>query len=329
MAPGDTASNSPVLIVHRAAHEIGGNCIEISFAGHRILLDAGTPLEAPSPEDSNPVPESLDTTQPVDAVIVSHPHQDHHGLLRRLPESWPVWCGAPTESLMRLTMGLTGNAIPQTNVSCYASFRPFEVGPFKITAFLTDHSAFDAHMLLVEVGGKSILYSGDFRRTGRKAALVDRMLKSPLQVLMSSCWRELPLGGRVDFQPRQTLRRSSSRFFEKRRGAYSLLGRPRTSTEPSPSTGRANRRSAPWFSFSTRLMCSSGWGNTTTACLRWAASTTRGCHLRHQADVREPRADEQGCVHRAMLHIVLLQCGRWGCRGACRVEASTRPLPPG
>lgn len=82
---------------------------------------------------------------------------------------------------MRLTMDLTGNAIPQTNVSCYASFRPFEVGPFKITPFLTDHSAFDAHMLLVEVGGKSILYAGDFRKTGRKAALVDRMLRSPPQ----------------------------------------------------------------------------------------------------------------------------------------------------
>src|SRR5690606_23963055 len=56
---------------------------------------------------------------------------------------------------------------------------PFAVGPFTITPYLTDHSAFDAHMLLVDVGGKRILYTGDFRRVGRKAVLVDRFLASP------------------------------------------------------------------------------------------------------------------------------------------------------
>ena len=170
-------TKNPVLVVHRSADEIGGNCIEITFEGHRILLDAGSPLDAPS-TDANPVPVSLDTTRPVDAVIVSHPHQDHYGLLRGLPESWPVWCGAPTESLMRLTAALTGDSVPQI-VHSYISFSPFAVGPFRIRPLLTDHSAFDAHMILVEVGGKSVLYSGDFRRTGRKYALVDRMLKSP------------------------------------------------------------------------------------------------------------------------------------------------------
>ncbi len=36
------------LTVHRATHEIGGNCIEINAAdGHRIILDVGRPLDAP------------------------------------------------------------------------------------------------------------------------------------------------------------------------------------------------------------------------------------------------------------------------------------------
>ena len=56
---------------------------------------------------------------------------------------------------------------------------PFAVGPFKVTPILTDHSAFDAYMLLVESEGKRILYTGDFRRHGRKSALVDAMLASP------------------------------------------------------------------------------------------------------------------------------------------------------
>ena len=79
---------------------------------------------------------------------------------------------------MRLTAALTGGSLPQV-VHPFRSFEPFAVGPFKITPLLTDHSAFDAHMILVEVGGRKILYSGDFRRRGRKSMLVDRMITSP------------------------------------------------------------------------------------------------------------------------------------------------------
>ncbi len=170
-------TKNPRLIVHRSAHQIGGNCIEIAYQGHRLILDAGSPLDR-QPEDVDPVPPSLDTSSPVDGVVVSHPHQDHYGLLRGLPESWPVWCGRPTEALMRLTAALTGGSLPQV-VHTFNSFTPFVVGPFKITPLLTDHSAFDAHMVLVEVGGRKILYSGDFRRTGRKSKLVDRMIATP------------------------------------------------------------------------------------------------------------------------------------------------------
>jgi ribonuclease J len=56
---------------------------------------------------------------------------------------------------------------------------PFAIGPFTVTPMLTDHSAFDAYMLLVEAAGKRILYTGDFRRHGRKSALVDRIMAKP------------------------------------------------------------------------------------------------------------------------------------------------------
>jgi transposase InsO family protein len=59
---------------------------------------------------------------------------------------------------------------------------PFRLGKFEITPFLTDHSAFDAYMLLVEAGGRRILYSGDFRIHGRKSALVDRLMANPPRV---------------------------------------------------------------------------------------------------------------------------------------------------
>ncbi len=56
---------------------------------------------------------------------------------------------------------------------------PFAIGPFTVTTYLTDHSAFDAYMLLVEGAGKRILYTGDFRRHGRKSVLVDRFMANP------------------------------------------------------------------------------------------------------------------------------------------------------
>ena len=49
---------------------------------------------------------------------------------------------------------------------------PLEIGPFVITPYLVDHSAFDAYSLLVEAGGRRLFYSGDFRAHGRKGSTV-------------------------------------------------------------------------------------------------------------------------------------------------------------
>jgi len=40
------------------------------------------------------------TTRPVDAVLLSHPHQDYYGLLGEAPADWPVHCGAACERLV-------------------------------------------------------------------------------------------------------------------------------------------------------------------------------------------------------------------------------------
>ena len=52
-------------------------------------------------------------------------------------------------------------------------------GLFASRLFLRIHSAFDAYMLLIEVDGCRLLYSGDFRIHGRKSSLVTRMMASP------------------------------------------------------------------------------------------------------------------------------------------------------
>lgn len=169
----------PILTVHRSTNSIGGNCVEILFDGRRLILDVGSPLDAEKKaKPETLIPPTLDLKSPVEAVIISHAHQDHYGLLPALPKAWPIWCGQATGILMRLTAGLSGVKIGHT-LHNYEAFKAFKTGPFTITPYLTDHSAYDAYMLLVEVAGKRILYSGDFRRVGRKSVLVDRMMKEP------------------------------------------------------------------------------------------------------------------------------------------------------
>jgi ribonuclease J len=166
------------LTVHRSTNEIGGNCIEIATSdGGRLILDLGRPLDAPRDAVDLLAP-SLDATKPVDGVLISHPHQDHYGLLEEAPKSWPVFCGEATARLIRLTSGIRGTETDRI-FRPWKSGVPLRAGPFRITPFLTDHSAFDADMLLIQVDGKRILYSGDFRAHGRKSVLVDRFMMNP------------------------------------------------------------------------------------------------------------------------------------------------------
>lgn len=212
----------PHLTIHRCAHEIGGNCIEIVASdGSRILLDAGRPLWAARDADLQTlVPATLDTAKPTLAVLISHPHLDHWGLLGALPATWPVWTGPASCELIRASAAMDRRPIRQA-LHAWQSGKPTQIGPFTVTPRLVDHSAFDAYMLQIDVDGRRLLYTGDFRRHGRKRALVDRLMDQPpanVDVLLTegtNLGRDRPIltEEQLSWQFVHLFRRTSGRVF--------------------------------------------------------------------------------------------------------------------
>ena len=87
--------------------------------------------------------------------------------------------GAATERILRASTLFTPTGLDFNNVLHLECGKPLSIGPFTITAYLNDHSAYDAYSLLISADGRRVFYSGDFRGHGRKSALFERFLKRP------------------------------------------------------------------------------------------------------------------------------------------------------
>ena len=170
--------------IHRGTKEIGGTCIEVEARGKRIALDVGLPLDAPKDEDSHegllpPVPGFRERDDSLLGVLISHPHQDHYGLARHIRPEVPIHIGQDAHNIMEAASAWVPNGHAFADPRFIADRQPVEIGPFRITPYLVDHSAFDAYALLVEADGKRVFYSGDFRGHGRKAGLFDALTGNP------------------------------------------------------------------------------------------------------------------------------------------------------
>ncbi len=160
------------ITIHRGAHEIGGTCIQLSTSKTTILLDLGLPLSAESKKIN------VASFQP-DAVLISHPHQDHFGLIEKLPPETPVYLGKLTKELIDATRMFLDMPLFTNNFKFYEKWQPFNLGDFRLTAYLVDHSAADAYGFLIEAEGKRLFYSGDFRGHGNKNKLFHKMITDP------------------------------------------------------------------------------------------------------------------------------------------------------
>lgn len=162
--------------IHRGATQIGGSCVELEHEGSRILIDLGLPLDA-DPQDATLLPPI--ETDGLKALIISHPHLDHYGLLHHLPNPVPIAMGEAARRIIHAAADFITGSIPILDGPDLAHRRPITIGPFTITPYLVDHSAYDAYALMIEAGEKRLFYSGDLRDHGRKSKLTEQLISDP------------------------------------------------------------------------------------------------------------------------------------------------------
>ena len=169
------------VCIRRGADQIGGTCIEIESAGSRLVLDIGQPLDSPDAQSADMPQVSGFEKGDVSllGVVLSHPHLDHYGLAFRLPRTITFLMGEASERILAAAAVFTPSGGTFDHVIHLVNRKPIELGPFLITPFLMDHSAYDSYALLIESGGKRIFYTGDLRGHGRKAKLFDRLVAHP------------------------------------------------------------------------------------------------------------------------------------------------------
>ena len=220
------------ICIHRGTKEIGGTCIEIEAKGKRVVLDVGLPLD-PSEEGHDYLLPEVSGFREADetllGVVISHPHQDHYGLARKIRAEIPVYIGEAAHNILKAASPYVPNGHAFSNPRFIADRTPVEIGPFRITPYLVDHSAFDAYALLIEADGKRVYYSGDFRAHGRKAKLIEEIIKNPpkdIDVLMMEGTTIGRTGMGEDFPTESELEKEFIQAFQKTEGLHFVWTSP-------------------------------------------------------------------------------------------------------
>lgn len=187
------------ITIHRGSKEVGGNCIEIRSGETRIILDIGMPLfdedrqaldtftlRRKSTEDLKSqgilpnVPGLFDTDAPSpNAILLSHAHLDHTGLLNHAQDSIPIYASSGTSKMMLAGSLFAGQVeLPRERFREIEPEQPVTIGNFTVTGYAVDHSIYGCLAFLIEAEGKRLLYTGDLRSHGRKPGMGKRLIEA-------------------------------------------------------------------------------------------------------------------------------------------------------
>lgn len=169
--------------IHRGARQIGGTAVEIAAGRTRLLIDCGSELNGAQGTISDASMRELLRTRQFDAVLLTHYHGDHIGLLDAIPEDMPIYMSPAIFTVLKTQQrflkqpkmqALLDDA--QGRLHIIPPGGTFLLGDFAITPYYVDHSAYYAYMYVLEAEGKVVLHSGDFRAHGKLGGALKKLL---------------------------------------------------------------------------------------------------------------------------------------------------------
>jgi ribonuclease J len=114
------------------------------------------------------IPDFSELTQsrvPIDAVVLTHAHEDHIGALRYLLQKFevPIYGTAITLAFVRRRLEEAGLSGALKDLISIEPRRPFAIGPFNIEPLRVTHSTPDSVALAIRTPAGTIVHSGDFK----------------------------------------------------------------------------------------------------------------------------------------------------------------------
>ncbi len=176
--------------IHRGSHQIGGSITEIYTDKTHVFVDFGSELNMDPDNTTDPDMIEMIKRAKCDAVLFTHYHGDHIGLMKYIPErdidgkTIKLGMGkVARQVLINIHKTLAGYSevenehtqllgVLQDNnrsidIEDGKTFWLGDAKDIKVTPIMVDHSAYDAYMFIIEADGQTIAHTGDFRTHGR------------------------------------------------------------------------------------------------------------------------------------------------------------------
>lgn len=166
-APAPLAKDTLRIVPLGGLGEIGRNMNVFEFAGRLLIVDCGVLF----PEESQPGVDLIlpdlnylqDRLEDIEAVILTHGHEDHIGglpYLLRMRADIPLYAS-------RLTLAFIESKLREHRVSpelrLVAEGQSHDIGPFKATFIAVNHSIPDSLAVHLATPAGTVLVTGDFK----------------------------------------------------------------------------------------------------------------------------------------------------------------------